>query len=213
MEFVFQTNYLCSSSDMVILLTVCWYCCRSPQPELNHQSLVVLKTSPHQRLKKILRPTNLHVWALRKRFLKMVWKNQTHQIQQRSPRESHSPDCHHRKQVCSMTHQAHHLQGSQRTQSQLQVVLKRHSQLQGSYKELRWSQTPFRVRSKLELILMNRLQSSETRGDQTNWFDMDGVPRRCIILCLSTRVTCDLYYAMWYTPVSFSWSWACTLLI
>jgi len=135
MEFVFQTNYLFSSSDMVILLTVCWYCCRSPQPELNHQSLVVLKTSPHQRLKKILRPTNLHVWALRKRFLKMVWKNQPLLIQQRSPRGSHSPDCHHRELVLSMPQ----LQGkgSQRAPNRLQLM-QRQDQLQGSYKKQRW---------------------------------------------------------------------------
>jgi hypothetical protein len=38
---------------------------------------------------------------------------------------------------------------------------------------------------------MNRLPFSGNHGDQTDWeFIMDGVPRkRCMILCLSTRVT------------------------
>lgn len=147
MEFIFQTNLICSSIGI---------CCRSPQPELNHQSLVGLKTSPYQRLKKILLRTNLPVWALTKRFLKTVWKNQPRRVQQRSPRESHSPGCHLKKLVRLMPPQ-----GSWRTTNWMKLMLRRQDQLQGRYKEVRRKQILFRAQLKLELTLMNRVSLSE----------------------------------------------------
>lgn len=157
MEFVFQTNLMCFSIAI---------CCRSPQLELNHQSLVVLKTSPHQRLKKMLLRTNLPAWASRKRFLKMVWKNQPRWIQQRSPRGSHSPVCHLKKLVRLMPPQ-----GSERTPNSMQLMLRRQDQLQDRYKEVRRKQILFRGQLKLELILMNKTSTnrvlfSEDHGDQ-----------------------------------------------